>query len=317
MTWMPFICLGVGLLLGIKTLPTRVLNMVEWVVNFALVVLMLTIGMKIGINKAIMSNLGIIGFNCMIIALTGIGLSVLFVFILEKTVLPLGEIKEKLYARHINVNSEMKKSKEEEKNTSPLIWIMPGSIIFGVLAGKLLLVESQGYLLGYLLIGSLVLLYTGVGISLGANRKVFSYIKIVGFKVLYISIAILAGSLLGGLVAGGILGIPLNYAVMSSSGMCYYSITGAYMTQVYGIEAGTYGFVVNVFREFLTVLLLPLLIKIGKGSPIASGAAGNMDTMLVPVTKFVGPELGLVALITGIILTFVVPILLPVLYYIL
>mgnify|MGYP003752918953 CR=1 FL=1 len=32
-----------------------------------------------------------------------------------------------------------------------------------------------------------------------------------------------------------------------------------------------------------------------------------MDTMLVPVTKFVGIELGLVALITGTILTFLVP----------
>ena len=99
--------------------------------------------------------------------------------------------------------------------------------------------------------------------------------------------------------------------------MSYYSITGAYMTQVYGIEAGTYGFIVNVMREFFTVLLLPLLIKISKGSPIAGGAAGNMDTMLVPVTKFVGKELGLVALITGAILTFSVPFILPFFYGIL
>jgi len=35
--------------------------------------------------------------------------------------------------------------------------------------------------------------------------------------------------------------------------------------------------------------------------------------MLVPVTKFVGIELGLVALITGVILTFFVPIILPIL----
>ena len=42
-----------------------------------------------------------------------------------------------------------------------------------------------------------------------------------------------------------------------------------------------------------------------------------MDTMLVPVTKFVGAELGLVALITCVILTFAVPFILPVLYGIL
>ena len=77
---------------------------------------------------------------------------------------------------------------------------------------------------------------------------------------------------------------------------------------------GTYGFMVNVMREFLTVLFLPFIVKISKGSPIASGAAGNMDTMLVPVTKFVGPELGLVTLVTGTILTFAVPFILPMLY---
>ena len=86
------------------------------------------------------------------------------------------------------------------------------------------------------------------------------------------------------------------------------------MTQMYGAEIGTYGFIVNVMREFFTVLFLPILIKISKGSPIAGGAAGNMDTMLVPVTKFVGPELGLIALIIGTILTFIVPVILPILY---
>lgn len=314
---MPFLCLGIGLLIGIKILSATVIKMVDRVVNIALIVLMLTIGMKIGINDEIMSNLGKIGFNCAVISLSGITTSVLFVLILEKTVLPLGAIKEKLNVRHLDINSEIELTEEKETRTSPLIWIMPVSIILGVLVGNGLLVKSQGYLLGYLLMGSLVLLYTGVGVSLGMNRKVFSYLKIVGFKVIYLSVAILLGSFVGGLFAGVILGMPLNYAIMSSGGMSYYSITGAYMTQVYGIEAGTYGFVVNVFREFFTVLLLPLLVKISKGSPIASGAAGNMDTMLVPVTKFVGPELGLVALITGIVLTFSVPILLPILYFVL
>lgn len=84
------------------------------------------------------------------------------------------------------------------------------------------------------------------------------------------------------------------------------------MTESFGIEAGTYGFIVNILRDVLTVALLPVLIKVSKGSPIASGAAGCMDSMLVPVSRFVGPELSMVALISGTILTFVVPVWLPV-----
>jgi uncharacterized membrane protein YbjE (DUF340 family) len=66
-------------------------------------------------------------------------------------------------------------------------------------------------------------------------------------------------------------------------------------------------------REFITILLLPLLVRISKGAPIACGGAADMDTVLMPVTKFVGTELGIIVLITGTILTFAVPVLLQLL----
>lgn len=317
LTWMPFLCLSVGLMFGLRQLTEYVLKLVDGVINLALVALMVTIGINIGINDSVMLNIGTIGFNCVIISLSAITISVLSVIFVESTLLPLDSLKEKLYAENLNISNEVIIDKDKKEITSPLIWIMPVSIVVGVIVGYFLLSKNQYDVLDYCLMGSLILLYTGVGISLGTNRKVFEYVKIIGLKVVYISIAIFIGSLIGGLLSGLILGIPLYISMVSASGMSYYSITGAYMTQVYGIEAGTYGFVVNVMREFFTVLLLPLLIRISKGSPIASGAAGNMDTMLVPVTKFVGAELGLIALITGVILTFLVPIILPFLYGIL
>lgn len=314
---MPFLCLSVGFLLGIRQLPNNILKKVDFVINIALLVLMLTIGMSIGINDSVILNLKTIGLNCMAISLFAMTFSILFIMLLEKSILPLGKLKEKLYLENLNINIEINIEKEEQKKSSVLIWIMPISIIAGILIGHFILSKNISYLLDYFLICSLIFLYTGVGVNLGVNHKVFKYIKLIGFKVVFIPLAIFIGSLFGGLLSGIILDIPFNISVISASGMSYYSITGAYMAQVYGIEAGTYGFMVNVMREFFTVLLLPFLVKISNGSPIAGGAAGNMDTMLVPVTKFVGPELGLVALITGLILTFAVPFILPVLYGIL
>lgn len=314
MTWMPFLCLATGFFIGMRNLTERMLKTFDGIINIALVVLMLTIGINIGINDSVMSNLDSIGLNCLAISLSAIAFSILFTVIIEKTVLPLERLKEKLSSENININNEIDISKEEKSENSKLIWIMPVSIVIGVILGYFLVLYIRTFILDYMLIGSLVILYISVGISLGSNRKVFKYIGILGFRVIYIPIAIFSGSLLGGFAAGTLLGVPLYTSVMSAGGMSYYSLTGAYMTQAYGIQAGTYGFVVNVMREFFTVLLLPFLIRISKGSPIASGAAGNMDTMLVPVTKFVGAELGLVTLITGVILTFAVPFILPVLY---
>lgn len=314
MIWIPFLCLGTGFLITLRHLPGRVLAAVDIAVNAALIVLMLTIGMNIGINDSIMKNLGNIGINCAFISLCAIACSVIFVALVEKAVLPLNALQEKLHSKSLSVNNEVDIEQGKDKKPSSLIWIMPASILSGVAAGYFLMSMRQQEILGTILLLSLVVLYMSVGISLGANRKVFGYIKVLGLKMLYIPIAIFFGSIAGGLLSGTVLGIPLSVSVISAGGMSYYSITGAYMASVFGIEAGTYGFVVNVMREFFTVLLLPLLVHISKGSPIASGAAGCMDTMLVPVTKFVGVELGLVALVTGVILTFAVPILLPLLY---
>jgi uncharacterized membrane protein YbjE (DUF340 family) len=314
---MPFLCLGVGFLVGIRHLSDYILKTVDLVINVALIILMLTIGMNIGINDSVILNLKTIGLNCIVISLSAITFSVLFVLLIERTILPLGKLKERLYLENLDINIEINIKKEEQKKSSVMIWIIPLSIISGILIGYFILSNNIKYVLDYFLIFSLIFLYMGVGINLGVNRKVFKYIKLIGLKVAFIPLAIFIGSLIGGLLSGLMLDIPINISVISASGMSYYSITGAYMTQVYGIEAGTYGFMVNVMREFLTVLLLPFLVKISNGSPIAGGAAGNMDTMLVPVTKFVGVELGLVALITGVILTFTVPFILPVLYGIL
>ena len=174
--------------------------------------------------------------------------------------------------------------------------------------GYLVFSDIPPSLLDTVLTVSLVFLYTGVGVSIGSNKEVFSYIRKLGLRIIFMPAAIFTGCIAGGFLSGLILGVPAEWSVLSAGGMGYYSLTGAFLTENFGIEAGTYGFIVNVSRDVFTVILLPLLSKVSKGSPIASGAAGCMDTMLVPVTKTVGPELGMVALISGSILTFVVPV---------
>ncbi|MCM1988655.1 lysine exporter LysO family protein [Oceanirhabdus seepicola] len=317
MSWIPFLCLGIGLIVGFQRLTTSILKVIDLLTNLSLVVLMLTIGANIGTNDLLMSNLPRIGLDCVVIASLAIVFSIFFTFILEKTILPLEEVSRKLSSEKINVNNvdgEIGLLEEEKKKTSPLIWVMPISIIVGILFGNFMMPQNLIFVLDYLLTIALVVLYVSVGISLGANRMVFKYIKVLGWKIVLLSITIFIGSIVGGTLSGIILKLPIHISVISASGMSYYSITGAYMSQVYGVVVGTYGFMVNVMREFLTVLFLPFIVRISKGSPIASGAAGNMDTMLVPVTKFVGPELGLVTLVTGTILTFAVPFILPMLY---
>lgn len=311
--WMPYLCLGAGIAVGLNKLPDKLVKALDSLINLALIVLLLTVGMNLGGSETILSSLGSIGLNCLIISLCAMACSVICTVIVEKTLLPLDEISRKTLLAGIDTGKGIEVP-AEKGSISPLIWIMPLTIVIGTIAGYLLNYDHMGSVLDYLLTGSLVLIYICAGITMGANRNVFKYLRTLGFKVVFLSCAILAGSMIGGIISGFLLKLPLNVSVISAGGMSFYSLTGAFMIQVYGAEMGTYGFIVNMMREFSTVLFLPLLVRISKGSPIAVGGAADMDTMLVPITKFVGPELGLVTLITGTILTFIVPLLLPFLH---
>lgn len=306
-TLIPFICLALGAAINCRGLPTPVLRAFDMATNAALILLMAVIGLNIGTSPQVMDNLGFIGLNCLIISLSAIIGSVILVRLAEATVMPLEKIRLQLAEENAHTADEQYKT-----GFSPLIILMPACIVIGIIAGYFWLQDMNRNILDTMLTISLIFLYTGVGVSLGENKEVFQYIKRLGARVLFMPAAIFAGCICGGLISGLLLGLPLSYSVISASGMGYYSLTGAFMTETFGIEAGTYGFIVNVSRDVFTVALLPILSKISKGSPIASGAAGCMDTMLVPVTRAVGPELGMVALISGTILTFVVPVWLPV-----
>lgn len=304
----PFSCIIIGAIINWKGLPANVLKIFDWIMNIALVCLMMVIGLNIGTSETVMNNLGRIGLNSVIISLTAIGLSVILTLIFEKTVLPLSSLHEEIKGESPVIDVDTSKS-----SISPLIVIMPGAIIIGILLGYFVLTDISEDFLGRALDISLVLLYISVGVSMASNKAVFGYVKKLGLRILFIPLAVFVGCILGGAVSGLILGVPLDIATISASGMGYYSLTGAYLTETMSIEAGTYGFIVNVSRDVLTVMLMPILSRLSKGSPIASGAGGCMDTMLIPVTKAIGIELSVIAFLAGTIITLMVPVTLPVL----
>lgn len=310
MSYIPFLCLGIGFVLGAFNKKKKFLDFSDKLSTLSLSVLMLGIGIGIGLNKEILNNMRRIGFNCFIVATLAIVFSVMFTYLCEKTLLPLDKIDKRIEDQNMKVIIPVE---ADSQSVTRFIWIMPSCIIAGTVLGVFLRNVMDVDIVDMIITICLVILYICVGISQGANNEVYQFIKKLGWKIIFLSIAILLGSVFGGYIASFVLGVPAYITTISASGMSYYSVTGAFMSKVYGIEAGTYGFIVNVMREFITVVSLPFLRKISMGSPIAAGGSGNMDTMLAPITKFVGVRLGLVTLITGTILTFIVPFLLPIL----
>ena len=139
MTILPFICLGIGIILGLFIKEKKIIGYSEKISSVALALLMITIGLNIGIDKAIMKNFFKIGFNCIGISLLAIIFSVIFTFICEKTILPLKQIKEELERKDIDILSEKTvENSESSESNSWFVWMMPISVIIGLLLGILL-----------------------------------------------------------------------------------------------------------------------------------------------------------------------------------
>lgn len=95
-------------------------------------------------------------------------------------------------------------------------------------------------------------------------------------------------------------------------GLGWYSFAGPYLAGAGDAVGGAYGLLVNFLREQLTFTLAPVLAKrFGKAGILAMGGATTMDTTLPLYTALYGSAFSLYAFTNGVLLTLIVPILLP------
>ena len=145
-----------------------------------------------------------------------------------------------------------------------------------------------------------------IGADLGSNLRA-GELKRIGRKALLLPSLTLTGSMLGGLVASLILGMELRWGLAIGAGCGWYSLTGPLIAQ-YSAVYGAVGFLGNLMREILTILLYPIAIqRIDPEKAVVMGGATTMDTTLPIITKFGGREVAPVAFVHGFVLTAVVP----------
>ncbi|TDX53024.1 lysine exporter LysO family protein [Orenia marismortui] len=162
---------------------------------------------------------------------------------------------------------------------------------------------------------SLSFLLLGVGIDIGKNKKIINDLKRLGLKVLLVPILVGVGSIAGAILFGKLLDIPVNEASAIGAGFGWYSLSGIILSKIYSADIGTLAFLTNVFREVIAIILIPIMAKLGsKIAIIAPGGATTMDTTLPLITRSINQaEITIVAFISGVILSAMVPVLVPLL----
>ena len=128
-----------------------------------------------------------------------------------------------------------------------------------------------------------------------------------GLKELILPFLTLFGSLLGGLITSLVLRAPTRWGLAVGAGYGWYSFAGPLMAQ-YSAVYGAVGFLANLMREILTILLYPLgARKTDPKRAVGIGGATTMDTTLPIIAKFGGRGVALIAFVHGFILTALIP----------
>lgn len=186
------------------------------------------------------------------------------------------------------------------------------SFIVGISVGALNWLPvsfQQADLVLYALYGLLFL----VGIDIGSNPKAWFALKKINLKIVLVPISIIVGTLLGALLFSLMLSsISMGDALAVGAGFGYYSLSSVIIGQIRGEALGVVALLANLSREIITILFGPLLVKyFGKLASVAAGGATTMDTTLPVVAKFSGKDYVIIGLFSGVVLTFLVPFLVP------
>jgi uncharacterized membrane protein YbjE (DUF340 family) len=192
--------------------------------------------------------------------------------------------------------------------------ILLSAFVLGILAGWGRILPTTFVQAGHEMYVLFALLAC-VGMGIGADKRSVQSLLRINVLGLLLPAAVVVGSLFGaGIVAvvGGIVHLREGLAV--GAGFGYYSLSSILITQLHGGELGVIALLSNVFREVITLALAPAIFRFcGPLAPIACGGATSMDTTLPVIHRLVGTKLSLLAVVNGIVLSLLVPVLVPLL----
>ncbi|MEF1290257.1 lysine exporter LysO family protein [Vibrio sp. M260118] len=124
-----------------------------------------------------------------------------------------------------------------------------------------------------------------------------------------IAVVIIGSSLVGGVVAAMILDINLFQGLAMASGFGWYSLAGILMGDAFGPVYGGASFMIELLRELIALVLIPLFIRSNPCTSIGYAGATAMDFTLPVIQTTGGVRCVPIAIVSGFILSLLVPVL--------
>ncbi|QUY46444.1 lysine exporter LysO family protein [Serratia plymuthica] len=277
---------------------------IEKISNFCLYSLLILMGITVGFIPDIAEKLGSVGITAISIALAS-SLSIAIVlkifYLIDKDTHRSNKVLDNQQEVAFNIMGYIK---------DPVL--LGGLVILGFafayynIAPRIdydITISSLLYLLIFII--AVKLSFSGLNI-----RKIFF-----NKKNLIMTLLTVLASYAGAAIASCFLPLTLNQSLAVSSGFGWYTLSGILFTKMGDPLLGSVGFLCDLFREAIALLLIPTLSRVGNGNiAIAVAGATAMDVTLPIIEKHCGVSYVPVALLSGGIITVIVPFLIPFFY---
>ena len=271
------------------------------------------VGYSVGSNPNVMSKLGWLSLEAVVLAFSGLLGSLLLAPLATRIVRKNKSLDDSLFQ---NRRAQNRALVQEQGQTPPER--------DGIRASLLILISFfVGIMLGHMpsilppcdvrfaQLGVLYALMWVAGISSGGDRSAFHTLRKVHPVILVLPLFIVIGTLAGTAITSRLfLTVSPSQAMGVGAGMGYYSLSCALITSKVGASLGAIALLANLIREVVTIGCAPLIVRFfGPFGLLAAGATTTCTSSLPSVILCAGKRFTFLAVLNGIILSIAVPLL--------
>lgn len=310
----------VGYILGIPLRKFKEnLGWVGAAQSISVIILVCTMGIRIGSNEQIVANLGTYGIYSAVYTLVILFMSAVVVSIVRRFL--------KINKYGIVVKDKASASAGKEKNhqnqaggkIDKMTLLIVGGVILGIIIGyfgcRNMVMDKAAFEAGISLAITIELcvLLIFVGLDLGLEGQVVSNFRNAGLRILAIPMAIVVGTVAGAVICAMVLPVSMRESLAIGCGFGWYSLSAGLIMDAGYVTAGAISFMHNVMREVFSIILVPIVARyVGYMEAVALPGAPGMDVCLPIVERSTNGTIAMYSFISGCTLSILVPFIVPV-----
>ncbi len=276
---------------------------VSHMLTMAIWVMLFSIGVEVGSNELLVSSLGRLGAEALIITLLTTLCCSAGSMLLWQRLKP-HEVHTSLSGRARTWQPHWRTMWTSMRDSIIIFACFACGCVLGYLGADVYLPAQASYY-------SLCLLLLCVGFGIGQSEEIRRSLRHINRGLVLMPLITILCTWVGALFVALLMrhrSVADWLAV--SSGFGYYSLSSMLISEMRHVELGTLALMYNVLREITTLLFAPLLLRLfGPLAPISIGGATTADTTLPIITRTCGPQFVAIAIVHGLLVDFSVPLL--------